>query len=203
MRHVMLALLITGCGAMGQNQNLATSLEQSGYLADLSAEQATIVRAAIDKDGVVGALEHPKRTAYADAEALAEGGVETWLESEIGPLLAARGVAIPPIENRFLDDGSGYSILVGDREYWLWHETAESTRSWGTASVGAFSIVNDLLEAAGAEDRLHLIGGGNDGTAWLLTPAQVEIIRMHASRLRSEWPYIPVDDGTDWFGQPH
>lgn len=193
---------LTGCSMALANEQLASALEQAGYFSDLSASEAIALRAAITNDGFVGAQDHPSRTALTDSEALAEGGVEEWLRQDINPLLTARGIAFPEIENRFPEDASGYSVIVDGREYWMWRE-GQAEDSWGTSTVAAFLLVNDLLQQSGAPERLHLLGGGNDGNAWLLTPEQAQILRDMGRVEKREWPYIPVDDGTDYFGQPH
>jgi hypothetical protein len=57
-----------------------------------------------------------------DSEDLAEGGVGEFLR-ELRPFLAARGVTLGEIEDRFSDDGN-YSVRVGDAMHTIHDATA-------------------------------------------------------------------------------
>lgn len=197
---VCLAIATIGaCNMANANEPLASALEQAGYVADLEPAQAGAVREAIAKDGFGGMLDHPTRTAMVDGEDLAEGGVSDWLEREIAPLLEARGISSAPVEDRFPEDASGYSVVADGKEYWMWREG--DNHHWARATSAAFEIVNDRLAAAGVDERLYL---ADDGVvALLLTPAQAQLVQRLGNTPRRQWPFIPADDGTEWFGQYH
>jgi len=181
------------------HDELDALLEAAGYYSGLSEGEQSELRREILTTGSVGAMSHPRKMLFCDAENLAEGGAGDWLRDELGPLLTMRGVSLPPIIDDFRDDASKYSLIVGGKERVVW---VEGDEVWGASLVATFELVNQLLEAAGVEERLYAIGGGNDGQAWLLTPTQAKIIRDCGDLPKAEWPYIPINE-PEWFGQPH
>jgi hypothetical protein len=200
-RTLLLAAIFIGAAPTmaTASEQLAAALEQAGYLSDLDGEARAAVRRAIVQDGFAGALDHPKRLAFADIEELAEGGVGDWLRGEIAPLLQARGIELPQVADHFPENATEpYSVSIGGQRRVIWQIDDPSAQA--IATIAAFQIVNDLLIQSGAAERLHLLdnGGGNDGQAWLLTPEQAQIIRDLGGVQRRSWPFIPTNTPPDY-----
>jgi hypothetical protein len=132
-------------------------------------------------------MQRARRVANANTQTFAAGGVGAWVRNDLAPILAARGVTFRPAEDRLALDGSAYSVIIGTNEYSMWQVGETNTELAST--VAAFAMVNSLLESVGAPERLYLIGEGAAGQAWLLTPAQAQIIRGVAPP--ENWPYLP------------
>lgn len=139
----------------------------------------------------------------ADAEDLAEGGVGEFLR-EIEPFLIGQGISLNQVEDEFSE--RGYWITVNGKPYTI-YDTDELQRSdeqlglfWGLSSARAFAIVNGLLEAAGSEERLYAVNGGNDLFGFFLTPALRETICGYLGVKPRDRPYVPTEE-YPWFGQ--
>lgn len=181
-----IALSMTASPANADEQ-LAAALESTGFFTGFDRAQTAALRAEVVNQGYMAAMQGGRRIAAANTQTFAAGGVGAWLRNDIGPILAMRGVTFRPAEDRLALDGSGYSVVIGTNEYPMW--AAGETNPELAATVAAFGMVNALLESVGAPERLHLIGEGAGGQAWLLSPAQAQIIRGVAPP--ESWPYLP------------
>lgn len=176
-------------GAAHADEQLAVALEQAGYFVGLSPGEAATLRADIVANGYTGAM-HPTRIAPADTPALAAGGVGAWVRDTLRPVLAYRGVTFRPAEDHYAADGSTYSVAIGTWEYQMWQ--AGETNTEQASTNAAFGMVNSLLEAIRSPQRLYLVGQGATAQAWLLSPAQADIIRSVAPP--EAWPHLPSAD---------
>ena len=181
-----IALSMTASSAQADEQ-LAAALERTGFFTGFDRAQTAVLRAEVVNQGYVAALRGARRVAPANTQTFAAGGVGAWVRNDIGPILAMRGVMFRPAEDRLALDRSAYSVVVGTNEYPMWQ--AGETNPELAATVAAFGMVNSLLESVGAPERLYLIGQGAAGQAWLLSPAQAQIIRGVAPP--DSWPYLP------------
>lgn len=181
-----IALSMTASPAQADEQ-LAAALERTGFFTGFDRAQTAALRAEVVSQGYAAALRGARRIAPANTQAFAAGGVGAWVRNDIGPILAMRGVTFRPAEDRLALDRSAYSVVIGTNEYPMWQ--AGETNPELAATVAAFGMVNSLLEAIGAPERLYLIGQGASGQAWLLSPAQAQIIRGVAPP--DNWPYLP------------
>jgi hypothetical protein len=144
--------------------------------------------------------ERARRFFFADAESLAEAGVVDFL-LELEPLLQWLGV--PPLElDEELDpDGpEEYAVVVNGRRYLVYAE-AEADRAWGLASARTLRILNDLLAAAGSEERAWAYQGGNELGVWILTPALRDVVAAIVDSPRDE-PYEMTEEHP-WYGERH
>ncbi|MFZ2031322.1 MAG: hypothetical protein WAU68_13500 [Vitreimonas sp.] len=190
-------------GMARASKQLAAALENAGYLSDLDDRTRPVIQQAIAREGFAGALSHPKRLAFADIEDLAEGGVGQWMHEQIRPLLAARNIHVPDVQDQFpVSATDPYSVVISGQVRIIWRVDDETAQA--VATTAAFEIVNDILERSPVSDRLHFLdnGGGNDGQAWLLTPEQAQIIRDLGGVDRRWWPFIPTRL-SPWYGQYH
>jgi len=140
--------------------------------------------------------EVTKRAYLADSEDLAEGGVLKFL-SEVEPFLDTQDVQISSRSDDF-NIGGGYSVNVNGVEYAMYsaEELAEDEmrRSkvpggiWYYATYRSFAMINHLLEGAGSDERIYLIGGGNDGSAVFLTPEMYRLIGENTAILDRDKP---------------
>jgi len=174
-------------GAAHADEQLAVALERAGYFTGLDPQQAATLRAEIVTNGYAGALQHARRVTLANTQILAAGGVGHWVREDLRPLLASRGVTFRPAEDHLAVDGTGYSVLIGSDEFPMWGVGEANTERAST--IAAFAMVNALLQSISAPERLYLIGEGVTARAWLLTPAQAEIVRAVAPP--EAWPYLP------------
>lgn len=169
------------------DERLAAALETAGYFNGLDRAQTRRLRSDIVSGGYAAVLRDPRLLTAANTQNFAAGGVGTWLRNDLAPILATRGVTFHPAEDRLAADGSVYSVVVGTGEYPMWQ--AGETNTELASTVAAFAMVNRLLESIGAPERLYLMGEGANGRAWLLTPAQAQVIRDVAPP--ADWPYLP------------
>lgn len=169
------------------DEQLAAALESTGFFTGLDRAQTAALRGEIVGQGYTAAMARARRVAAANTQNFATGGVGAWVRNDIVPILATRGVIFRPAEDRLATDGSTYSVVIGTNEYTMWR--AGETNPELAATVAAFAMVNSLLESVGAPERLYLIGEGAGGQAWLLSPAQAQIIRGVAPP--ETWPYLP------------
>lgn len=181
-----LALAMTVSPAHADEQ-LAAALEGTGFFTGLDRAQTAALRGEIVGQGYPAAMARAHRVAAANTQTFATGGVGAWVRNDLAPILATRGVTIRPAEDRLAADGSAYSVVIGTNEYTMWQAGESNTELAST--VAAFDMVNSLLESIGAPERLYLIGEGASGQAWLLSPAQAQIIRGVAPP--ETWPYLP------------
>jgi hypothetical protein len=169
------------------DEQLAAALESAGYFTGLDRAQAARLRADVVADGYAAVLRDRRLMAPVNTQSFAAGGVGAWLRHDIAPILASRGVTFRPAEDHLALDGSAYSVTIGAGEYPMWG--AGETNTELASTVAAFAMVNSLLEAIGAPERLYLVGEGANGRAWLLSPAQAQIIRGVTPP--DSWPYLP------------
>src|SRR5262245_13685937 len=169
------------------DEQLAAALESTGFFTCFDRAQTAALRAEVVNQGYMAAMQGGHRIAAANTQTFAGGGVGAWVRNDIAPILAMRGVMFRPAEDRLALDGSAYSVVIGTNEYPIW--AAGEANPELTSTVAAFGMVNSLLESIGAPERLYLIGQGVAGQAWLLTPAQAQIIRGVAPP--DSWPYLP------------
>src|SRR5262245_2984585 len=181
-----IALSMTATSAHADEQ-LAAALEGAGFFTGFDRAQTAALRAEVVNQGYLAALRGARRVAPANTVTFAAGGVGAWVRNDVGPILAMRGVMFRPAEDRLALDGSAYSVVIGTNEYPMWR--AGETNTELAATVAAFGMVNPLLESIGAPERLYLISQGASGQAWLLTPAQAQIIRGVTPP--DSWPYLP------------
>jgi hypothetical protein len=131
----------------------------------------------------------------ADAEDLAEGGVAEWLESA-RPALEKRGVKLGKAADSIDDDTGAYTLVLGDRKIVLYtaEELAadqnEDANIWELTPARLFKTLNELLEKAGAKERLYALNGGNDLNAVLLTAEQHAAICKDPSVEMDQRPYL-------------
>jgi len=173
-------------GAAHADEQLAVALEQAGYFVGLSPTEAATLRSDIVANGYTGAM-HPSRIAPVNTPALAAGGVGVWVRDTLRAVLAYRGVTFRPAEDHYAVDGSTYSVAIGTWEYQMWQ--AGETNTEQASTNAAFGMVNSLLEAIRSPQRLYLVGQGAAAQAWLLSPAQADIIRSVAPP--EAWPHLP------------
>ena len=181
---LVLGMSITPASA---DEQLAAALESTGFFTGLDRAQTAALRAEVVGHGYAAAMQGGRRVAAANTQTFAAGGVGAWLRNDIAPILALRGVTFRPAEDRLALDGNSYSVVIGTNEYTMWQ--AGETNTELAATVAAFGMVNSLLGSVGAPERLYLIGEGASGQAWLLSPAQAQIIRGVAPP--ESWPYQP------------
>jgi hypothetical protein len=115
------------------------------------------------------------RSISVDGENLAEGDIQKTIEA----MQIFKQLDIHPVIKSDLNtDDHTYGLVVDGKSYRAYgHEQVESRMFWGTATLCLQVIVNDLLEAAGLNDRLYtLYTGGNEGLAVVLTPDQRDLL---------------------------
>ncbi len=190
---VALALLAVACSS--PNEGAVAELAELGYFDHTPPAALASVRTAVAGATFPFVDEASGRFYWADAETLAEGGVGE-LFARLAPTLEALGVDFGTVEEEF---GEGYAIRFAGRRYVLWSES-EAEEARALTAVRAFAIVNELLAAAGSDERLWAVGGDNDMVAVLLTP---ELARYFSERVAPEArPYLPRDE-PPWYGMPH
>jgi hypothetical protein len=149
--------------------------------------------------------ERTHRFFHADAESLAEGGVVELLR-ELEPTLRRLGVpALELDEELDADAPDDYAVTVNGERRVIYSEpelaAAGSGRAWGLAAARTLRIVDDLLAAAGSNERAWAYQGGNDLGVWILTPELRDAVAAILDSARDE-PY-EMSEEHPWYGQRH
>lgn len=135
---------------------------------------------------------------FADGEALAEGGVEEFL-NELGPIVAREGV---DLQVRRLIDPYGemradrYVVEINGEPCLIWtEEDVAYDNVWAQATVRPLARVNELLASAGSAKRMFtLYTGGNEGLAYLLDPDVVAAVGASGLIDGRETPDLAMTD---------
>jgi len=165
---------------------LMDRLEQLGFYRYVPAGQVAACKSK-DVNASSPFTSESSRVYLADAEDLAEGGVQGFL-MELRPFLHRLGVKITAVSQQF-DAERDYVVSVNGTSHLIYSaQQAESWESWEQASRQAFTIVNRLLEQAGSAERLYRLYGGNDCQAVLLTPEMYAVIKESGLVDQGEMP---------------
>jgi hypothetical protein len=151
---------------------LADALEPLGFYKYVAGEDLEDIKAEASQGAASWFLE-VGRAFDADAEQLAEGGVEDLLDY-LGPALKTEGCELPAITQTY-DSRQGYTLMLGDEPHTMWNES-EAKRSWELTTTRAAALINRRLEMVGSQERVHLLSGGEDGVFVLLTAAMRDVI---------------------------
>ncbi|MCU0492885.1 MAG: hypothetical protein MUD01_14940 [Chloroflexaceae bacterium] len=119
------------------------------------------------------------RVYHADSEDLAEGCAWEFLE-RLCPFLYRLGVPKFVISQVF-DNDVDYTVTVNDQTYTILTVAEEThlelNQRWRLGTERTFTIVNDLLEQAGSDERVYQLFDGNDTHAIFLTPQLYYLIK--------------------------
>lgn len=189
------------------NESFVAQLDANGYFKSLASEKSQALKKDFYEQGWMAIFSDSHRFHHADAEDLAEGGICAFIR-EVEPFLTAQGVRLPELRDETSE--KGYVVRVGGVAHKI-YDTDDLRRDsdgkepgliWGLAMVRGFAIVDRLLEAAGSPERLYAVNGGNDLSAFFLTPELHRIISKHPDAVLTDGPYKPAENHP-WFGQPH
>lgn len=151
---------------------LANDVEPLGFYKFTSPEDINAAKAELAR-GARSWYRASGRSFDADAEALAEGGVQDLLDY-MRPALEREGWVLGPLEGSY-DVRRGYTLRIGDRTYTLWDES-EREKTWALTTGRVVTLVNEGLLKAGSKERVHILGGGEDAVFVLLTAALRETV---------------------------
>lgn len=173
-----------GVGASGEGDDgradLAEQLFERGLWWGL--DDAT---ARAQRDAVAGGA-HPWGTEFAvllhcDGEDMAEGSVESFLCDEVAPAVVEHGVELDiatilrPASGSYVVSVNGDQVPLYGPGDW---ESMDESNPWYASSVRPLGAVNQLLDAADAPVRWHLLyPGAHDGLALLIPSAAVDLLR--------------------------
>jgi len=149
--------------------------------------------------------ERTNRFFIADAESLAEGGVAEFLR-ELEPLLRRLGVPALAVEDELDPDApDDYAVVVNGERHAVYSESelagSSGGRAWGLAAARTLRIADDLLRAAGSDERAWAYQGGNELGVWILTPELRDAVSVIVAEPRDE-PYVMTEEHP-WYGQRH
>jgi hypothetical protein len=174
----------------GHEQILA-EFEAAGFFSGLSDSEAAAARSEIREHGRGGLYTEP-RFLHADAEDLAEGGVDEFLR-RAEPFLRRQGVPdlviVPDLSDEYAISVNGATkviLTVEDME-------TRPDASWGLAAGRTVLLVNELLEAAGSRERAYGMYGGNDFSVFFLTPELKSLFEQQPGLKDHDRPYV-VDE---------
>jgi hypothetical protein len=181
-------------------ERLVDHLIALGYLqytppSDVQAARRELVEslsnAGLDTEWDERCVARDRRSYPADNEDLAEGGLGEVILLMKG-VLEAEGVRLASVEDEA--QGERYDLLLDGRRFCVYDgaATMDGVELWVTATRRLLEIVSELLQAAGSEERLYGINGGNDGRCILLTEKMYALLRSPALQLdASAMPYPP------------
>jgi len=163
-----------------------------GFYRYASPEQIPDLKHEARATGYVFGGEEVARDYDADAEDLAEGGVQDFLD-RIRPFLVAQGVQITTIGQDLSD--TGYTITINGRVYALYTEEELTpggmAELWELTTTRTFALVNRLLTEAGSKERIFAVYGGHDNRAVFLTDDMYAALRLSGVLPPQEMP-IPM-----------
>jgi hypothetical protein len=163
---------------------LADELEPLGFYKYVDGEDLDDIKAEASKGAAHWFLE-VGRAFNADAERLAEGGVQDLLEY-LGPAFKAEGCELPAMTQTY-DSRHGYRLMIGDELHTMWNES-EAKRSWELTTTRAAALIERRLAVVGSQERVHLLSGGEDGVFVLLTPRMRDVIASSGVFRQEEVP---------------
>ena len=171
---------------------LADELEPLGFYKYVAGEDLEDIKEEASKGAAFWFLE-VGRAFDADAERLAEGGVEDLLDY-LGPALKTEGCELPAITQTY-DSRQGYTLMIGDEPHTMWNES-EAKKSWELTTTRAAALINRRLEVVGSQERVHLLSGGEDGVFVLLTAAMRDMIASSGVFRPEEVPGPVLEGGS-------
>jgi hypothetical protein len=151
---------------------LAEELEPLGFYKYVASEDLDGINENVGKGAYRWFLE-VGRAFDADAERLAEGGVEDLLVY-LRPALMAEGCELRAITQTY-DSRQGYTVTIGDDRHTMWDQS-EAKKSWELTTIRAAALINRHLETVGSFERVHLLHGGEDSVFVLLTAGMRDVI---------------------------
>jgi hypothetical protein len=163
---------------------LADELEPLGFYKYVAGEDLEDIKAEAGNGDALWFLD-VGRAFSADAERLAEGGVQDLLDY-LGPALKTEGCELPAISQTY-DSRRGYTLMIGDEPHPMWDES-EAKGSWELTTTRAAALINRRLELVGSLERIHLLRGGEDGVFVLLTAGMREVIASSGVFRQEEVP---------------
>lgn len=126
-------------------------------------------------------LSTSRREYFADGENLAEGDIEKTIQRM--NILKDMGVK-PKITTHYprnwpLKKSQKYHLQVNGKNYTAWTKShVDEQTMWGTATACLAAIIDDLLAAAGHQERLYMLyAGGNEALALIMTPEQYKLLQ--------------------------
>ncbi|MDP9353167.1 MAG: hypothetical protein M3P51_16725 [Chloroflexota bacterium] len=172
--------------------HLLEQWEGMGFYRHASPQQISELKHEARATGYLFGGDAVARDYDADAEDLAEGGVQDFLE-RIGLFLAEQGVQITTVAQEFTD--TGYTMTINGRVYTLYTEEELASEGmaelWELTTARTFALVNILLAEAGSKERVFGVYGGHDNRAVFLTDDMYAALRQSGVLPPQEMP-IPM-----------
>jgi hypothetical protein len=202
------AALAAGCGQVEQpamDPAFGDRLEHLGFFKYLCDTERDAAKGEFRTAGWAAVYGETGRMFPADAESLAEGGIDEFLR-EIEPFLGRQGVTINQLEEHI--DENGYTVSLNEVEHVIYNvEELKRDRErlvsiWGLATARGFALVNKLLADSGSDERLYAVNGGNDLFGIFLSPELRAAVCEHPDATLSDRPYVPNEEHP-WYGQEH
>ncbi len=114
-----------------------------------------------------------------DGETLFEiGGLEEYL-LEVKPIFDRLGIPLKWSNEYWSDDITEHTIVLNGKQYDAFRGNPNDYKIWGWATKNFAEMLNDQLTIHESDEKIYLMGGGNDGAFYILTDAQFAFIRKH------------------------
>lgn len=183
-----LSLLLPGAGCQrAENavdesawRDLSEKLDRLGYWDDLPQDEKLAGIEEIVRVGNLFTLDSP-RFVSGDDESLAEFGIGDFL-NEHRDSIRRYGGSFETVED-LETEGYGYSVAVDGRMYEVYTaadleaEERGEWNIWKRAAKATQTILNDLFEQGGSENRAYWYSGGNDAFVWFITPEMARVMQ--------------------------
>lgn len=132
--------------------------------------------------------EETGRVFTLDAEVVYESGPRDFIQ-EIEPFLAAIGAPIEDFTE--VKHPDRYGIRLNGRELVLvTRDDAQAGSAWFLPSIRFLRVLDELLEASPAQERIYYGHIDNDSTVAFLTERMLEILRALAEVTRQPMPRL-------------
>lgn len=182
---------------------VVNALEKLGYFSFTAPEHLTAVKEAIaegyesqrfltselDEETLIGQCG---RYYFCDTEALFEiGGLEEYL-LQVKPIFDNLRIPLKWSDEYWSDDITLHTIVLNGKQYDAFRGNPNDYKIWGFALKNFAEMLNDQLALHGSDEKIYLMGGGNDGFFYILTDKQFVFIRAYFTsdevpRTVAEW----------------
>ncbi len=182
---------------------LLDSLEKLGYFSFTARKHLAAVKEAIaegyesqrfltselDEETLIGQCG---RYYFCDTESLFEiGGLEEYL-LQVKPIFDKLGIPLKWSDEYWSDDITLHTIVLNGKQYDAFRGNPNDTKIWAFALKNFAEMLNDQLALHGSDEKIYLMGGGNDATFYILTDKQFAFVRKYFTsdevpRTVAEW----------------
>jgi len=185
---ILYSILLADCNQRPDKESYATELINSEFLKYADSSNVDSLKAQLRNSFDIYDVGY-FRLVPIDAEELSEFNFGFFLPN-LNKTLAKRDIILTV--QKLNGKENSYDVLInGDTIQLYTQKDLDNETFWDTASKKFFQKVNEILKAGNSDEQFHLLYGGNDLHAILLTDKQLSIISDYYKGEPKEIPYKP------------